>query len=366
MSDRSRQPYRCALIGCGRVSASHFGFYPNWKRATLAACADPEPAARQRVREAVPGCREYADHQSMLDAEETDLAIITTRPNLHHAITLAAAARTRAILCEKPIALNLSDAEEMVRVCRERGVQLAIGHQRRYDPQYAEARRRIVEGAIGEPLHADVHWPCSAKGYLGGQTLAVDGGGFVMYLGVHVFDLLHFCFGPIRSVNALLTKKDPESDIEDGAICRMEARSGVSVSVYLGESICDLAGAGPSVSSLRFIVTGAEGRIAFGDFSLSYWIQHPESPDWEEVPCDPIQNEMGFQRLHGAILDSLTSGQPTLCDGAEALHAHRIAMACYESSLTGRSADPDHLTCDAALLERVRRDPGQPWRIGGL
>lgn len=364
----SNRKYRAALAGCGSVSRSHIDFYPGWDIAELAACADPFPPARERAAAAVPGCRAWKDYAELLaNTRDLDLFVIATRPNLHHSIALAAAkAGVRAVLCEKPMAHDLAQAEEMMDVCQQHGTRLIIGHQRRYDPQYSTARRLIREGKIGEVVSVEAYWPCSRQAYLGGHRLAVEGGGVVIYLGIHVFDMIHHLLGNTKTVSARLTKKPAESDIEDGAVCTLLLESGQTVLVNLGEAVYDIGGVAPEVSWLRFFITGTKGSLTFGDYSLSAWYRAGGKREWSPVQAGAeYQGGTGFMRLHRAIYDSLEERAPTLCDASNAIHAQRTAMACYESALTGAPVDTHHVRGDSPLAELVRQMPGRAWTIGG-
>ncbi len=367
-SPMNTRKYRCALIGCGGISRSHMEFYPGWDVAELTACADPFPDARERVAGAVPGCRPFADYNDLLsNMEDLDLVVIATRPNLHHPITLAAAnSGVRAVLCEKPMARDLGQALEMQEVCAKQGTRLVIGHQRRYDPQYAAARRILQEGGIGEILGAEAWWPCSRKAYLGGHKLAVEGGGVVMYLGIHIFDMLHFLIGDTQSVFCRVTKKIAESDIEDGAACHLLLENGRNAWVNLGEVIYDMAGVSPEVSWLRFFLTGTKGSMAFGDYSLSAWWRTEGHKEWKPVkPSEEYLGGTGFRRLHEAIYTSLEHGQPTLCDVETAIQAQRVAMACYESARTGVPVETARVRHDSPLAAMNREWSGEAWTIGG-
>ncbi len=366
-ADSSRK-FRCALIGCGGVSRSHAEFYPGYQRAQLVACADPNPKACDKITVMVPDCRRYSDYSDLLASEELDVVIVATRPNLHHAVTTAAAkAGVRAILCEKPMAIDLAQARDMVEFCRERAVRLVIGHQRRYDPQYVAAMRAITSGHIGEPVAIEAYWPCPAACFMGTHSQATDGGGVIMCLGVHLFDMLDFCLGCISKVSCRLTKKLADTDIEDSAVCKLTLQTGPVASAQLGEFAFDITGTAPCVAPLRFFVSGSEGAVTFGDFSLSAWAKSAGALEWRELPPrNEHHGKTGFQRLHEAIFSALEQDVPTLCDGHIAIRAQKVAMACYESGRTGRPAD----VCDVPLrspLEALNRQrPAVPWRVGGM
>src|SRR5690606_22556262 len=104
--------------------------------------------------------RTYDDFDAMLEDEALDIVVICTAELLHAPMTIRAASHgPKAIICEKPMAMNLAEADEMISACDRNQVTLVIGHQRRYKPQYARARELVREGAIGrvEHIHASGH-----------------------------------------------------------------------------------------------------------------------------------------------------------------------------------------------------------------
>src|SRR5207247_338612 len=140
-------PYRAAVIGCGRIGAgfdddprrgfvsTHAGAYARTDGVRLVALADldHEKLGRYGRKFEVPGL--YADAGEMLARERPDIVSVCTATSTHLTLVRAAAdAGAKAVFCEKPIADSLAAADEMIRVCRDRGVLLMVDHQRRFAP----------------------------------------------------------------------------------------------------------------------------------------------------------------------------------------------------------------------------------------
>jgi predicted dehydrogenase len=97
----------------------------------------------------------YTDYGEMLEGEELDIVSVCTWPLSHAEITIAAAeSGVKGILCEKPMATNLGEADAMLEACDRNEVKLVVGHQRRFEPINITARKLILEGAIGQPTLA--------------------------------------------------------------------------------------------------------------------------------------------------------------------------------------------------------------------
>jgi predicted dehydrogenase len=91
-------------------------------------------------------------YRQMLERERPELCIVATHPELHCTMVeeCAAAPATRAIICEKPMALSLAECDRMITACERAGVLLQINHNRRWNPHWIQAQRLLAAGAIGE------------------------------------------------------------------------------------------------------------------------------------------------------------------------------------------------------------------------
>jgi predicted dehydrogenase len=144
---------RAAVIGCG-VGSNHAYAYQHHPDVDLVAICDVNPAIFDRVyassgveRGAV---RTYTDYQEMLRQERPDLVSVAT-PDHYHAgpVIEAAAMGVAGILCEKPIASSLADADRMIEAVERYGTKMLVDHTRNFDPAYVEVRNRVRQGEIG-------------------------------------------------------------------------------------------------------------------------------------------------------------------------------------------------------------------------
>src|SRR5690242_3556962 len=138
--------------------------------------------------------RAYDTVDALLDDPAVDVVYISTTNDLHHAQTLAAARARKHVLCEKPLALSVHAAQEMVDACRAAGVVMGTNHHLRHAPTHRTLRRLIAEGAIGTPLavrvfHA-VYLPPRLQGWR--INAPASGGGVILDITVHDADTLRF------------------------------------------------------------------------------------------------------------------------------------------------------------------------------
>jgi predicted dehydrogenase len=165
--------YRAAVIGLSAIASapiqqapasqlgslipqSHIAAYAAAPVTTVVAVCDLMPAMREAFERSwggvFPQARSYSDYRQMLAQERVDILSVATPDHLHSQIVLdAVEAGVRGILCEKPIATTLAEADAMIDMCRKRGVALLIDHTRRWHPEYIEARS-LIRGASLGPL----------------------------------------------------------------------------------------------------------------------------------------------------------------------------------------------------------------------
>ena len=138
------------LIGCGGIARSaHLPAMAQLvDHVVLRATADADPAAAQAA--AAPwGAEHFSDYRRVLDRSDISAVVIATPEYLHMQQVEAAAAAGKHVLCEKPMARTLAEADRMIAACAEAGVHLLIGHSRRFTQRYMEIHAAIARGDIG-------------------------------------------------------------------------------------------------------------------------------------------------------------------------------------------------------------------------
>ncbi len=176
----SGRAHRVGLVGCGGFGetrptapyATGLRQASAWQalaNAELVAIADPDPARLILVGDAlgVPRSRRYAGAEELLMAEDLDIAIVMSRPDLHPGLVELALEADLHVVVDKPLALELVDAWALVEKAESKGLALGVLHQDRTTPHARELRRLIDAGQIGRVDS----FICSGKGYYGGYDL---------------------------------------------------------------------------------------------------------------------------------------------------------------------------------------------------
>ena len=149
MSDL-REKIGLGLIGCGSIAQeSHIPAIAQIASARLVAVTDSDPSKARAVEQSLGSVQVCENYQQLLQSEHIDAVDICVPTKYHSEIAVAAAKAGKHVLCEKPMALTLEDADQMIRACAENKVKLMIAHSRRFIPRNSITKRLIREGQIG-------------------------------------------------------------------------------------------------------------------------------------------------------------------------------------------------------------------------
>jgi len=165
--------YKVGIIGCGGISRMHANWYQSEPQTELTAAADIKEEQLQKYSDEYGVEKLYTDYIEMLEKEELDIVSVCTWPPLHTEVTIETAKLgVKGILCEKPMAENMGQANEMVETCEQNGVKLAIDHQLRFSGPYVTAKKLIEDGAVGELFR--IYAICSGGDLKDNATHTVD------------------------------------------------------------------------------------------------------------------------------------------------------------------------------------------------
>jgi predicted dehydrogenase len=225
---------RLAVIGCGGFglfALQHFAQVGGVKLVAMAGTHRPAALAAAR-RFGIPDVEDVA---ALLRRDDVDLVYIATPPFLHHAQALAALEAGKHVICEKPLALTVAQADEMVAAARRNGRLLVANLMQRYNPLFDAVRQLIRSRVLGDFLHA------TFENYASDENLPADhwfwdrskSGGIFVEHGVHFFDLFDGWLGPGR-VEAAQCGVRPGTAIEEQVQCAVRYGDTGLVNFYHG------------------------------------------------------------------------------------------------------------------------------------
>ncbi len=194
---------RVGLIGSQFISSIHARALNRCRRADLVAVASPTPGHAEQFARRFEVDRFFTDYQAMLQ-QDLDMVVIGAPNDLHCPMTLDAAARGVHVVVEKPMCLNLAEADRMIDACRDAGVKLMYAEELCFAPKYVRLKRLLDDGALGVPTllkQSEKHdGPHSAHFW----DVQRSGGGVAMDMGCHGIQFFRYLMDgqPVRSVYA--------------------------------------------------------------------------------------------------------------------------------------------------------------------
>lgn len=223
------------ILGTGMIARYHAQAIAGTPHAHLVAvCREDSSRAAQAEAEFGVPCDTSLD--ALLARPELNAVCICTPSGLHAQQAIAAAQAGKHVLVEKPLALNLADADAMLAACDTVGVLLAVALQRRTDPQFMSVREAIAAGELGRMVLGNVSIPyVRPQSYYDSAawrgTWALDGGGALMNQGVHLVDLLLWFMGDLQQVQAAYTTLDHQIEVEDCVTAALRFQNGALGSI---------------------------------------------------------------------------------------------------------------------------------------
>lgn len=235
-------PTTVAVLGVGNIGAVHLRSALAMDGVEVVAVADALEENRSRARKrGVPTA--YDDFVTLLEAETPDVAVVALPPFLHREAVERAAAEGIDVFVEKPFARSTDEADAMIEAATAAGITVGVDHTLRYQPDMIGVKEAYEAGTVGRVPYATMRrindfplgrppversppsWPF--------DTDAV-GGGTLFELGIHVFDVLEWLFGPVEPKAATIDST-LEIPVEDSATVLLQApETGTAITVHCG------------------------------------------------------------------------------------------------------------------------------------
>lgn len=235
--------YTAAIVGCGDIAHHHMRGY-QLAGVDVVAVVDPLAVACTQFQQEYGVEQSFASIEDMLATLIPDIVSVCTWHLLHPGPTLAAAqAGVGAVICEKPMAVGMGLADQMVEACRQNNTKLVVSHQRRFTPGWERARELVQGGAIGQLIRADAK---VAAGLLNCGTHAIDGMRFIMG-----DPQAEWVMGAVERQSERFERDTP---IEDGCMGLVHMADGTQIFMQ-----CDLDM--QDASCARFVFRGTEGMV---------------------------------------------------------------------------------------------------------
>jgi predicted dehydrogenase len=324
---------RLALVGPGSMGSRHLACYAKMPDVRIVGVVGPDaeearPAAEQA------GCSAFGSLDDCLRAVDVDAVDLCTPTHLHKGDALRAAAAGKHVLCEKPLARTLADAEEMASACEAAGVRLLVGHVLRFFPQYQMAHSTVASGGIGNPAIARTFrgngFP---RGWNEWYADPEKSGGLILDLILHDFDWLRWTFGEVERVYAKGLVRDVPKG-RDYALVTLRHRSGVLA--HVEGTWCH-----STPFNMKLEVAGDRGLLDYNDAEARPVRFAPRAEEGGSrakvaLPESPLAEDPYYLELRHFADVILGQAEPQVTPG-DGIEAIRIALAALESAETGRA-----------------------------
>lgn len=345
----SHQRRRVGLIGAGAIARVHAA---QWRKLPIemAGCYDRHPE-RAAAFCGEFGGRPFASLEEMLAS--IDILTVCTHTDSHKEIVLAAVAAGVAIVCEKPIARHLADAEEMVAACAAANVPLFVAQVLRFFPAYAAAKATLDQGVIGRPgaIRTTRAGSFPRKGGAFGSPFYADfrrSGGVILDLAIHDIDFQRWIAGDVTRVFARgLTFRGLAAD---HAYISLRFRSGAVGHIDANWALP------PGLFRTRLEIAGDQGLMEWDSFQpapvIAVFKDEAVPGGTRHQSASPVaaQDEPYYAQL-AHFLACLDSGTPFLVRPDDAVQALKVALAAIHSVRTGLPVDLTDFNAHAAERE---------------
>lgn len=264
---------RFGIIGCGAIGPIHADAIKGVDGATLAAVCDVIPERAKKLGEK-HGVRAFSRVSAMLDHVD---AVTLGIPSGHHALIGAKCALAgKHIVCEKPIDVNLRNAQKLVQTCRDSKRVLTVISQHRFANDIRRVREAAQSGELGKLLMGDAYtkWYRTQAYYDSGAwrgTWKLDGGGCLMNQGVHYVDMIQWIMGGVKAVQAVMRTGAHDIEVEDHVYALVEYKNG-AIGMIHGSTASY-----PGFAE-RLEIHGQFGTAMIEGDRLKTWQVDPEAP----------------------------------------------------------------------------------------
>jgi len=345
------------IVGAGMVARFHARAIADTAGARLAAICRAD-ASRSDEAAAEFGVPCEVSLEALLERPDVDAVCLCTPSGMHAAQTLAAARAGKHVLVEKPIALDLADADAMIAACRDAGVRLGVALQRRTDPSSRALHDAIRAGELGSMVLGTATVPYfrpqsyyESAAWRG--TWSLDGGGALMNQGIHLVDLLLWLMGGEAEVVGASGGADRhEIEVEDCVVAALRFSCGAR------GTIVATTAAAPGFPH-RVEVYGSRGGAQIEGDALIRWEGdaprvRPQAPPTVAAGSGASPTGIGTRGHTLLVQDfvaAIREGRDPLVDGVEGRRSLALVLDIYEAAGLGR----DHRGTRVARMKSTCR-----------
>lgn len=335
-----------ALIGCGRISTNHIKAAVNNNLEIVAVCdivpENMESVLAKHSLENDTSIKRYTDYKTMIDENDIELASIATESGIHAEIALYCIDKGINVIIEKPMAMSLADADEIIKRAAEKNVKVSACHQNRFNIAIQEMRKALESGRFGKLSHGSIHvrWNRNQNYYTQAPwrgTWAQDGGA-LMNQCIHGIDLLRWTFGnEVEEVYGQTRQQFHDYlEAEDIGMAVVKFKNGAIATIEGTTNVY------PQNLEETLYIFGETGTVKIGGKStnnIDVWDfadegeQDQKNKGLEEATSNVYGN--GHTSLFADVMDAIENDRTPYVDAVAGRNALEMILAIYKSQKTG-------------------------------
>jgi predicted dehydrogenase len=353
-------PIRVGIVGCGRISDLHaLGYRDREDAGVVAVCDSVKRRARKKAG-AWGVERVYRDYRKFLSDPEIDLVELLVPHHLHAEMTIAACQAGKHVSVQKPMALTVREADEMIEAAQQAGVILRVFENFCFYPPHVRAKEMIEAGEIGEPHMIRIHlntgtrdtaWKVPLSSQLWRMDERKNGGGFLVFdHGYHLFSLARYLMGEVERVYGWIdcTPDLPGVSVDAPATIMFQFKSprryGVMDVAHTPRMRIDSQ---YYADDDRLEVIGEKG-ILFVNRCTARTVDLPALMMFRDgkttgIPLERVEWHHGFVDCTHHLLDVLRKGGQPVLDGRTGRAVLQFTLAAHISAREGREVRPDEV-----------------------
>lgn len=325
-------PVRFAILGFGHHAVRRL--LPAFMQCEEAALVgmwrrDQAAAAKDCAEHNISHC--FATREALCASPEVDAVFITSPDAMHKGDALLALHHGKAVLCEKPLAMNTSEAQEMSEAAKAAGLLFCVAQNFRFNRSLEWMREQIATGRIGQPqiAHAQFEYPAARapRKWIADPALAC--GGPIGDVGVHCIDALRFVLGEdVIRVSTLARKDETSGQVEAVASLQLEMTGGIYANVTVSARA-------PYRSLVE--VAGSDGvLVAENGLTVDRPVQMTLRRGGELIETVTVENGDGYTRMLDSFARTFRGTEIFPASGEDAIQNMRALDAAYKSWQTER------------------------------
>ena len=311
---------KAGIIGCGVIAKSHIAGYKTNEIEVVAVTDMDTDAAKATAKSLNNTVKVFATAKELIDSGKVDVISICTPPVAHADVAAYALKNGVHVLCEKPLAHSLEDAQKIKKATKNSNAKFMVAFRHRYLIAIQQIKKMVDNGDIGIPVMFvnEFGGPSFAMQDKWFCNKTIAGGGCMLDTSSHSVDLFRYFFGEVIEQHAVMHKHFANTDVEDCAILSLKSKSGV-----LGSLISSFVFA---CGRPKLDITGQKGRIIY-EYGDEFRYYNRKNEQWKTIATEKSK---GFDVQISMLVDAIKNDTETPITVNDGIRCLQIIQSNYK------------------------------------